>query len=290
MSCTTKELVNYVKEKYVAKDKTKEGIEFLLRVLGTQTKYKTELVTLLAQSYSVNRANRLNILENRVPLNNSTYSFLQLLDFILREEGKYIFVKKDKEILDNFSTYIGGTHPRKYPTTKAIKSAKRKRLFKNIKKRKILVFIVFFISASFIFFLFRSGNYTNPINFHSNTTSTEYSSNEYDENGYRSPLNQITTWYNKDATQWALWLENFDELDAAIRVQEAYQRIRDIKILYLEDDDKYHLLIFRETEAEVRREHSQQVKDRWKKSLIIPVDKCYLTQGINHVYFTCKAY
>lgn len=287
MFCTTTELVKYVRDEYIVKHKTKEGIEFLLRILEKNTRYKSDLITLLAQSHQLKRADILNILENRVPLNNNIHSFIQLIDFIEHEEGKYIFVKKDKEI-QYFKTLIEGRNPRKLPTAGEIKSSKRKIFFKKLTPKKKQFLMALVILTPIVFYLVPGNQSLFTNSNYSESDIKLIPANEFDRNGYWSPLNQITTWNNQGADTWGLWLANYTDYEEAKRIQQAYKRLRDIDIVYL-DDEKFHLLIIKESKTQIKKQHSSEVKKTWRNSVIIPIDKCYLIQERNQEFYYCQS-
>ncbi len=267
MWCPTKDLVYYIRNKYIGKDKVLDGVKFLERVLDKKSSYKRDLSLIKNQLVNSHRREILGTLSDRVPINKINTSFSDYLTYIANNERPYIFVLKDKEILDNFPKVKEGAHPSIYLNKKS--SYRLSDFFKNKKNNKNVIYGIIALLLIGLF-LYLSCD-TNSKSKKDNNQQAIIPSTP--NNSYVSPLEQITSRKNNDAKLWGIWLTNFKEIEGAIRLKESYSVYRDIEIMKL-DDETFHLFIFAESKNEAKLKQDENVKKRWKHSLIIPIDKC----------------
>jgi hypothetical protein len=101
-----------------------------------------------------------------------------------------------------------------------------------------------------------------------------------------SPLSQVTSWQNPQADEWAVYLRSFQTLEDAKLEQGAFSN-RPISIFRF-DNGKFYLFVLTESESEAQRELTSTVKKRWRKSRVIPFDRCSRKLIRAEGYYVCE--
>jgi len=258
MWCSTEELISYIKTEYIEKNRLPEGADFFHKILDLNSPHRDDLIDVRSKVHAWDNQLRGGLLhDNDRTFDTVKTEFLNFLDGVLEEERRYIFVLDDTELYSNITDWKPGKLPSEYPVEPTPKGPISTKIIISV---SILLFLIF------IYFKC-SGSESRP-------------NNELDK--YQNPLNDITTWNNStESENWGVWLRSCSTLAKAQRIQSAFQS-REIRILKIKD--RYHLMMIFDTFEKAEKGHTLHVKGEWGKSIILKIDKCWLSENPEGVY------
>lgn len=200
---------------------------------------------------------------NGVPINSASNKLLLLLNKIEREHPK-VFIKKGE--LQRLAP--GQFNPQKVSKSQSKNAKKKSKLSLNILLQKwgvkIKIVLALGVLAIVAFFAYLS------------------LSDSYED----SPLSQVTSWQNSQAKEWAVYLRSYQTLEDAKLEQESFSN-RTIAIFKL-DNGRFYLFVLANSEAEAQRKFTSTVKDHWRRSRVIPFDRCTQRYYLSEGYFVCE--
>lgn len=261
-------LKKYISEKYIYKNDALGGATFLKEVMRLDEKNKRYFDQLALVTADLNHIRELKTtgvlsIVNGVPINAAANKLLMLLSSIEREQPNVLIKKGELKRLapGQFSPQrVGSKEKQKPKNSPSIPLALP--LFKWKLKPKIILIIGAFVLLSGLAY---------AVIFDADDDS---------------PLSQVTSWKNPQAKKWAVYLRSFKTLKDAKLEQGAFLN-RPIDIVKL-NDNRFYLFILTDSEQEAQKELTSTVKEHWKRSRVIPFDRCFSRQVPGQGYFECR--
>lgn len=259
MWCPTKKIIYYIQEKYLSKYEALEGVKFLSKLLHKDSPHQQALILLEGQLHNLKQQELIGILENHLPVRQANYRVNEFLQHLKESERQYTFVYKSSGIHNKIEGVLEGNNPHEYPFSSSRKNRKVNKFLPILRKNGVNIVILVAVMIA-IFILMPEKKL--------------------------SPLDQVTSWNNKDAELWAVHLRSFKSFREAQGEKNRFTN-RPISIIKL-NDDRFYLFIFCNSEEAALEQHSKQVKEEWKYSRIIPIDLCKPSSEIDREYLTCQ--